>query len=75
MTELVDGCYDPTLQIMSKSYMNRPALSGDNITFQCSSGLVLVGPSSSMCTDEGQWEPHPRVLRCTCVNSMSINGN
>ena len=64
MTELVDGCYDPALQVMSKSYMNRPAISGDSITFECSSGLVLAGPSLSMCTDDGQWEPDPQELRC-----------
>ena len=73
MTELVNGSYDPTLQVMSKSYMSQPAISGDSITFECSSGLVLNGSSSSMCTDDGQWLPNPQTLKC--VNRTSINGN
>ena len=71
MTEVVDDSYTLGLHVVSKSYINRPALSGDSITFQCCSGLVLVGSSSSMCTDDGQWLPHPWELKCVNMSEST----
>ena len=41
-----------------------PALEGTNITFSCSSGLVLTGPNRTTCMDNGLWEPDPRKVSC-----------
>ena len=68
---MMESIYDPALQVKNMNYMNRPALSGDSITFQCSSGLVLAGPSSSMCTDDGQWIPHPWELKCVNMSDST----
>ena len=72
-SKVEEGIYDPALQVknMSLSYMNRPALSGDSVTFQCSSGLILVGPSSSMCTDDGQWVPDPQRFKCVNMSDST----
>ena len=43
------------------------ALQGDNITFSCSSGLVLAGPNMSICTGNGKWEPDP--IEVACIDS------
>ena len=68
LTESVNVGYDPASEIESTSYTNRPAIPGDSITFQCSSGLVLsFGPSSSLCTDDGHWEPDPQELECVRI--------
>ena len=49
-----------------------PATSGILVTFSCSENLVLVGPNSSMCMDNGQWEPDPREIKCIGINSYAI---
>ena len=41
-----------------------PAVEGTNVTFSCSPGLVLTGPSTTTCMDNGQWEPDPREVKC-----------
>ena len=44
-----------------------PALEGATITFTCHSGLhdmVLTGPNTSTCMDNGKWEPDPRDAQC-----------
>ena len=40
------------------------ALQGDNVTFSCSSGLILAGPNMSTCTGNGKWEPDPTEVAC-----------
>ena len=40
------------------------ALEGDSVSFTCSSGLILTGPNSSICTGNGEWEPDPREVAC-----------
>lgn len=50
---------------MRVSIDRNPALEGANITFTCAdSGLTLVGPNSSVCLSNGQWEPDPREVEC-----------
>ena len=34
-----------------------PAVEGTIVTFQCPPGLVLDGANSSICTENGEWEP------------------
>ena len=41
-----------------------PALEGTSITFHCSPGLTLIGPVSSTCMGNGEWEPDPRKVEC-----------
>jgi hypothetical protein len=43
---------------------NDVALEGDSVSFTCSSGLVLTGPNSSTCMENGEWEPDPREVAC-----------
>ena len=41
-----------------------PALRGTSVTFSCSEDLILTGPDSAICMDNGQWEPDPREVKC-----------
>lgn len=43
---------------------SHPAVPGSNATFSCSIGLELIGPNSSMCAENGEWEPDPREVTC-----------
>ena len=38
------------------------ALEGENITFTCPTGAILTGPNSSICVENGEWEPDPREV-------------
>ena len=42
-----------------------PAREGQNISFICPSGRALSGPTSSICMENGEWEPDPREVECT----------
>ena len=59
---------DPGLSTIDESVRvsidRNPTLEGANITFTCDSGLTLVGPNSSVCFSNGQWEPDPREVEC-----------
>ena len=37
---------------------------GYTITFSCSPGLELIGPSSATCTGNGEWGPDLSGLMC-----------
>lgn len=42
-----------------------PAREGTVITFTCSeSDLVLTGPNTTVCTNNGEWEPDPMEVAC-----------
>ena len=43
-----------------------PATPGMVVVFGCSEGLVLTGPDSAMCMDNGEWEPDPREFAARC---------
>lgn len=36
------------------------AVEGTTVNFSCPSRLVLTGPSTTTCMENGQWEPDPR---------------
>ena len=63
-------CSYPELQINGSIRMKIegsagiPALEGTNITFSCPLDLVLTGPNSSTCMENGEWEPDPREVEC-----------
>ena len=44
---------------------NFQARVGTVISFSClDSKLVLIGPNSSTCMGNGEWEPDPREIEC-----------
>ena len=43
---------------------SHPAIEGTNVSFSCPPGLVLTGPSVSMCMGNGEWEPDPSQVEC-----------
>ena len=49
---------------------NTPALEGSQVSFSCSSGMVLTGPNISMCASNGEWEPDPNHIRCKGMNTV-----
>ena len=63
----VADCGYPTLQVDSPPAVmgyNVPAREGTTITFSCSPGLILTGPNTTICMDNGQWEPGPGQVKC-----------
>ena len=49
---------------MNTNY-NTPAIEGTNVTFSCNdSQLLLEGPNSSTCMENGKWEPDSRNVEC-----------
>ena len=49
-----------------------PALEGESITFTCQSGSLLIGPNSSICAENGEWEPDPREV--VCMDELMTTG-
>ena len=43
-------------------------IEGSNVTFSCPPELVLIGPNSSTCMGNGEWEPDPRGVKCLGIN-------
>ena len=41
-----------------------PSIEGSKIEFSCPPGFVLTGPSTAVCTQNGDWEPDPREAVC-----------
>ena len=42
-----------------------PALEGTVVTLECSSpNLVHMGPNTTTCMGNGEWEPDPRDMNC-----------
>ena len=56
--------FDELASSMMVMGYNGVALEGDSVSFTCSSGDVLTGPNSSICTGNGKWEPDPRISAC-----------
>ena len=67
-TELVDD----STTIIGYS-LGEPAIRGANLTFTCTSGLVLSGPNTSTCMGNGEWEPDPREIECTGISMHVIS--
>ena len=45
------------------SYVN-PPLVGTVANFSCPPGLVLIGPNTTTCMENGEWEPDPSSMAC-----------
>ena len=41
-----------------------PALEGTSIMLHCHIRLTLIGPESSTCMGNGEWEPDPKEVEC-----------
>ena len=55
------GNEDSKLQITGYS---NPGIEGRNVSIRCPPGMVPVGPSTLVCTGNGEWEPDPRKVAC-----------
>ena len=67
MSLYIADCGYPNFQVDSPVLVmgySDPAREGTAITFSCSPGLVLTGPNTTTCMDNGQWEPDPREVKC-----------
>ena len=42
----------------------QPALEGTTVSFSCPPGLVLAGPNTTTCMENGEWEPDPTNIKC-----------
>ena len=41
-----------------------PVMEGTSAYFSCPVGQTLIGPNTSTCMGNGEWEPDPRRLEC-----------
>ena len=68
---LLVSCGDPTNLTKNSSKISiayyvhtTPPVEGMQIYFSCSPGLLLSGPNSSTCMENGEWEPTPQEVAC-----------
>ena len=50
------------LWVMMTSYI---PVEGTTVWFSCPPGLVVNGPDSATCMENGEWEPDPSGVMCT----------
>ena len=66
---IVSGnCGNPVAQVNNFTTVigyKDPAVEGANVTFTCLPGLVLTGPNTTTCMENGEWEPDPIEVNCT----------
>ena len=43
------------------------------MTFACPSTHILVGPNTTTCMGNGEWEPDPRLVECIGEQTMHIS--
>ena len=48
-------------------------IEGATFNFSCPPGLALIGPNSTTCTENGEWEPDPSGL--TCAGTIKLIPN
>ena len=41
-----------------------PSLEGAILSFDCPPQHVLIGPNTTTCMGNGEWEPDPREVQC-----------
>ena len=59
--------YPILLTMIVMDYMD-PAIEGTTVTFECPPEHVLIGPNTTTCMGNGEWEPDPRDLACKGIN-------
>ena len=61
------NCRNPA-QLVDESVhvvdFKEPGTMGAYVTLVCTSGLTLMGPNTSTCMGNGEWEPDPRDAEC-----------
>ena len=65
------NCGSPTERVLSREVIaevgyseNSIAMEGAVANFSCPPGLVLTGPNTTTCMENGEWEPEPRKIEC-----------
>ena len=53
---------DDTITVICQSEFS--ATEGTNVTFNYPPGSVLVGSNAAVCTENEEWEPDPREVKC-----------
>ena len=46
---------------------------GATFNFSCPPGLVLIGPNSTTCMGNGEWEPDPSEVTCAGITKLIPN--
>ena len=44
-----------------------PALEGGTLTFSCPPGKTLIGPNTTTCMENGEWEPNMGIVEVKCA--------
>ena len=61
-------CENVANLIKSKSVQVSDDMTDDvlkkSVSFSCLPGMVLNGPNSTTCMENGEWEPDPREVAC-----------
>ena len=50
--------------VIIEGYIMDPALEGAVLSFDCPPHYVLIGPNTTTCMGNGEWEPYPREVEC-----------
>ncbi len=50
--------------IVDYEILNDTVLEGTVLTYQCDNGLLLTGPNTITCTNDGVWSPEPETILC-----------
>ena len=53
------------------NYMDS-VIEGTTVTFGCLPDHVLIGPNSTTCMGNGEWEPEPREVECKGTSPISM---
>ena len=54
--------------IQISGYTEQPAIEGTTIKLSCLDGLILSGPTVSICMGNGEWEPDLRLVECKGIS-------
>ena len=46
---------------------------GTTFSFSCPTGLALIGPNSTICTGNGEWEPDTSEVTCAGITKLIPN--
>ena len=49
-----------------------PAMEGATVAFKCPTQYVLIGPNTTTCMGNGEWEPDPREVECKGILLKSL---
>jgi hypothetical protein len=55
-----------SVTVIIEDYMD-PLLEGTVLSFDCPPQYVLIGPNTTTCMVNGEWEPDPREVECKGV--------